>query len=210
MANLPKIAISETTPVHGRVAAVRRSIRSRRSFPIYISQGITVPPGTLFPLIICLKEPSQPSHCAPSLCGTKRYRERTGPFDRRFDRIDRHRPSLDRPRVALPLAWDVQCGGSPSRGIPSPPSPCRFRCNRVSGGEMRKKGQSGRKGKAGEKARNEGSGTMPDDWLLDTWTDALSIGSQLPTLPLWLTENLAVPLDLESSYEETCRILRIA
>jgi hypothetical protein len=31
----------------------------------------------------------------------------------------------------------------------------------------------------------------------------------LPTLPLWLAENFAIPLELEESYEETCRILRI-
>jgi hypothetical protein len=28
-------------------------------------------------------------------------------------------------------------------------------------------------------------------------------------LPLWLADNLAVPLELEARYEETCRILRI-
>ena len=35
------------------------------------------------------------------------------------------------------------------------------------------------------------------------------LGQPLPTLPLWLADNLAVPLELETSYEETCRILRI-
>jgi hypothetical protein len=29
-------------------------------------------------------------------------------------------------------------------------------------------------------------------------------------LRLWLAENLAVPPELEASYEETCRVLRIA
>jgi len=37
----------------------------------------------------------------------------------------------------------------------------------------------------------------------------LAIGQPLSTLLLWLAEDFAVPLDLESSYEETCRILRI-
>ena len=37
-----------------------------------------------------------------------------------------------------------------------------------------------------------------------------SLRKPLPTLPLWLADNLAVPLELEASYEETCRILRIA
>ena len=46
-------------------------------------------------------------------------------------------------------------------------------------------------------------------WLLEGWAHPLTLGQPLPTLPLWLAEDLAVPLDLETSYEETCRILRI-
>ena len=52
-------------------------------------------------------------------------------------------------------------------------------------------------------ARNE------DSWLLETWAHPLVLGRPLPTLPLWLADNLAVPLDLDESYEETCRTLRI-
>jgi hypothetical protein len=48
-----------------------------------------------------------------------------------------------------------------------------------------------------------------DAWLLETWTQTLALGQALPTLPLWLADNLAVPLELEASYEETCRVLRI-
>lgn len=44
---------------------------------------------------------------------------------------------------------------------------------------------------------------------LETWAHAFSIGRPLPTLPLWLSDDLAVPLDLEASYEETCRVLRL-
>ena len=40
-------------------------------------------------------------------------------------------------------------------------------------------------------------------------TTPLAVGQPLGTLPLWLADNLAVPLELEASYEETCRILRI-
>jgi hypothetical protein len=36
------------------------------------------------------------------------------------------------------------------------------------------------------------------------------VGQALPTLPLWLAANLVVPLELEASYEQTCRVLRIA
>jgi hypothetical protein len=48
-----------------------------------------------------------------------------------------------------------------------------------------------------------------DSWLLEGWAQSLTAGQPLPTLPLWLADNFAVPLDLEASYEETCRILRI-
>lgn len=41
------------------------------------------------------------------------------------------------------------------------------------------------------------------------WTHTLAVGQPFPTLPLWLADNLAVRLDLEASYEETCSILRI-
>jgi hypothetical protein len=54
------------------------------------------------------------------------------------------------------------------------------------------------------------SAGAPGPWPLEAWAHPLSIGLPLPTLPLWLAEGLAVPLDLEQSYEETCRILRIA
>jgi hypothetical protein len=46
-------------------------------------------------------------------------------------------------------------------------------------------------------------------WL-ETWNRELKVGLPLPCLPLWLTEDLAIPLDLEASYEQTCRDLRIA
>jgi hypothetical protein len=46
--------------------------------------------------------------------------------------------------------------------------------------------------------------------VLEAWSQPLVVGEPLPVLPLWLTEELAVPLDLEGSYEQTCRDLRIA
>ena len=48
------------------------------------------------------------------------------------------------------------------------------------------------------------------NWLIESWMQPLSIGRPLPTLPLWLADDLAVPLDLEASYQETCRILRLS
>jgi hypothetical protein len=44
---------------------------------------------------------------------------------------------------------------------------------------------------------------------LDAWSCPLEIGRPLPDLPIWLSESLSVSLDLEASYEETCRVLRI-
>ncbi len=45
-------------------------------------------------------------------------------------------------------------------------------------------------------------------WKLESWAHPLEVGSPLPTLPLWLASDLAVPLELEQSYQETCRLLR--
>jgi Protein of unknown function (DUF4058) len=44
---------------------------------------------------------------------------------------------------------------------------------------------------------------------LETWSFPLVIGQPLPKLPIWLAEDLPISLDLEASYEETCRALRI-
>ncbi len=49
----------------------------------------------------------------------------------------------------------------------------------------------------------------PTDWLLESWWHPLGVGQPLPTLPLWLAVDLAVPLDLEATYEQACRDLRI-
>jgi hypothetical protein len=45
--------------------------------------------------------------------------------------------------------------------------------------------------------------------LLDAWFYPMTVGQSLPTLPLWLAPALRVMLPLETSYEETCRILGI-
>ena len=47
-------------------------------------------------------------------------------------------------------------------------------------------------------------------WRIETWEHTLAVGQPLPTLPLWLADDFAVPLELEQCYEETCRALRIA
>jgi hypothetical protein len=44
---------------------------------------------------------------------------------------------------------------------------------------------------------------------LEVWPARLRLGQPLPVLPLWLTRDLSVPLDLESSYELTCDSLSI-
>jgi hypothetical protein len=45
--------------------------------------------------------------------------------------------------------------------------------------------------------------------LLDAWFYPMTIGQPLPTLPIWLTSELRVLLNLEVSYEETCKVLDI-
>src|SRR5207253_3112861 len=44
---------------------------------------------------------------------------------------------------------------------------------------------------------------------VEVWPEALALGELLPTLPLWLSLDLYVPLPLEQSYAATCRSLRI-
>jgi Protein of unknown function (DUF4058) len=48
-----------------------------------------------------------------------------------------------------------------------------------------------------------------NEWLLETWTQSMDLGRPLPTVPLWLADDLAVPLELEESYEQSCSILNI-
>lgn len=45
---------------------------------------------------------------------------------------------------------------------------------------------------------------------LDSWFYPLAVGQPLPPLPIWLDIDLGVTLDLETSYEETCRFLHIS
>jgi Protein of unknown function (DUF4058) len=46
-------------------------------------------------------------------------------------------------------------------------------------------------------------------WGLKLWPFSLAVGESLPEVPLWLTSDFAVPLDLERTYEETNQVLRI-
>jgi hypothetical protein len=46
--------------------------------------------------------------------------------------------------------------------------------------------------------------------ILEAWSHELTVGQPLPTLPLWLTSDLFVPLELDSTYEQACHDLWIA
>ncbi|HET6880170.1 MAG TPA: DUF4058 family protein [Pirellulales bacterium] len=45
---------------------------------------------------------------------------------------------------------------------------------------------------------------------LDTSSFPLAVGQPLPVLPIWLSETQTISLDLEASYEASCRVLRIS
>jgi hypothetical protein len=47
-------------------------------------------------------------------------------------------------------------------------------------------------------------------WRLHNWAYELQIGQPLPSLPIWLNERDGIMLDLETTYEDTCRTLRLA
>ena len=48
-----------------------------------------------------------------------------------------------------------------------------------------------------------------DRHRVEAWEHVLEVGAALPTLPLWIGESRYVPLELERTYEESCRGLRI-
>ena len=45
---------------------------------------------------------------------------------------------------------------------------------------------------------------------IDVWLHPLAVGQSLPTLPLRLTGDLFIPVDLDASYTEACRRRRLA
>ncbi len=45
---------------------------------------------------------------------------------------------------------------------------------------------------------------------LEAWSHTLTVGQRLPTLPLWLRDDLVLALDLEQSYEQACSDLWIS
>lgn len=44
---------------------------------------------------------------------------------------------------------------------------------------------------------------------LDVWHKSLIVGESLPQLPLWLPGPFTIAVDLEGTYEDTCRVLRL-
>jgi hypothetical protein len=48
-----------------------------------------------------------------------------------------------------------------------------------------------------------------DRFQLDNWFYPMQVGKPLPIIPLWLNDEQVVQFDLEPSYEETCRVLRV-
>jgi hypothetical protein len=49
----------------------------------------------------------------------------------------------------------------------------------------------------------------PDQTRLEFWIEALALGATLPTLPLWLSADLVLPLNLEQAYLAACAARRI-
>jgi len=44
---------------------------------------------------------------------------------------------------------------------------------------------------------------------IDVWSEAFGVGERLPTLPLYVAVDLAMLVDFEATYQETCRRLRV-
>ena len=44
---------------------------------------------------------------------------------------------------------------------------------------------------------------------LEVWQQTMNLGKELPTMPLWLRGNWCLPVELQETYERTCRELKI-
>lgn len=44
----------------------------------------------------------------------------------------------------------------------------------------------------------------------ESWAYPMVVGEKLPVLPIWLDNEHAISLDLEVSYQQTCRAMRLA
>jgi hypothetical protein len=44
---------------------------------------------------------------------------------------------------------------------------------------------------------------------IEVWTRGLAIGGELPEMPLPLNRGLCLPIDLETTYTEACRRIRL-
>ena len=44
---------------------------------------------------------------------------------------------------------------------------------------------------------------------LEAWSRPMAVGEPLPVIPLWLSADRVIPLDLERSYEQACHDLWI-
>lgn len=51
--------------------------------------------------------------------------------------------------------------------------------------------------------------TEADRLRLEIWAEPLAVGAAIPTIPLWLGPDLAVPLELESAYVEALEMLGV-
>ena len=48
-----------------------------------------------------------------------------------------------------------------------------------------------------------------DRGRLEMWEETFALGSPMPSLPLWLKPELAVPVELEATFQETWNVLRL-
>jgi hypothetical protein len=47
------------------------------------------------------------------------------------------------------------------------------------------------------------------DTVVEYWVELFKAGDMLPTIPLYITEEIAIPLELEKTYMKTCKSLKV-
>ena len=74
---------------------------------------------------------------------------------------------------------------------------------------LKRRGRNGENGHTQRSVAAHRPVERNDQTSLNVWRESLKLGSILTTMPPWLKGNLCLPVDLEATYDRTCRVQRI-
>lgn len=115
-------------------------------------------------------------------------------------------------RAAHRRAFALKCAAYLQQGVAVVVVDVASRKANLHGEILQLAGESGAGGAApaGELSAASYRTTFLDEGAeLQLWHEVLRVGDSLPTLPLWIDAQTALPLELDSTYEDTYRSLRL-